>query len=262
MIIALKSAWHRLSGSQTVKLLILEFIVVLSGVLLAQVLQAWLVERSERQTAKAQLEGVVAAMHNSAELAIIRPRINMCMRDAIERVRDILADSAADRSDLDWLEVPEQMVLDETGIDSARPLLRRHYENDVIVTLSSAEFMNAYMRSGQDDELKAWSTLKLLRPENGPIDDEVRGQLLIALGEAERANRLLNEVSGVMYTRAQQMQIPTHQPTIDAIAASPKLCMNMAGFDGKVHGAALTRGELPDGRPLHPRVLAQLAAAQ
>ncbi|MBH5323367.1 hypothetical protein [Aurantiacibacter sediminis] len=259
MLLALKNAFSRLGASQTLRLLVLEFVVILGGVLAAQLLQDRFARNAEREAAEAQFESIAAALHNSAELAIIRPRMNLCMRDAIERVRDVLAVPGADRSELGWLETPEQMVLDETGIDAARPLLARHLEGDWMMRLSSAEYMNAYMRQGQDDELEAWSTLKLLRPENGPIDEATRGVLLRALGEAERANRLLVEVSGVMASRASELDTPTHDTTINGMAYSPKLCMAMVGYEDEAHGEAAQRGELPDGRPIHPRVLQQLA---
>ena len=262
MIVALKHAWKRLTASQTARLLVLEFAVVLSGVLVAQLLQDWFADRSEKRAAEAQLFGISAALHNSAELAIIRPRMDLCMRDAIEQVRDVLADPAADRTTLGWLEVPEQMVLDEAGIDSARPLLRRHYDNNVLMVLSSAQFMNHYMVTGQDDELAAWSQLKLLRPENGPISDDLRARMLLALSEAERTNRLLREVSGVMQGRAREMGIPVHQNTIDSMSNSPKLCTAMIAYDEEAHAAAAARGELPDGRALHPRVAALVRPAE
>ena len=262
MLVAIKSAWHRLSTSQTAKLLVLEFIVVLSGVLAAQVLQGWFAEREERNRAEARLAGITDALHNSAELAIIRRRVNICMLDAIERVRDVLADPGADRSGLDWIESPEQMVLDETGIDSARPLISRHYDPNVMRVLSSAQFMNEYMRTGQDEELEAWSQLKLLRPENGPISDVTRAGLLQALADAERSNRLLYEVSGVMGARAQQIGTPIHDDTIyNQMGRSPKLCMDQIGYSDEEHAAAASRGELPDGTALHPRIVSRLAGS-
>ncbi|HLL58322.1 MAG TPA: hypothetical protein VK391_00330, partial [Allosphingosinicella sp.] len=118
MLLLLKSRFIRLARSQTLRLLLLEFAVVLAGVLAAQVLQDWFAARAERARAGEQRAGVVAALHNSAELGDIRVRMYVCMRDRIERARDLLSGPNGSGAFAASLAVPEQMILDDAGWES------------------------------------------------------------------------------------------------------------------------------------------------
>lgn len=262
MLLVLKNGWHRLRRSQTVKLLTLEFVVVLAGVLGAQLLQGWFAEREERARAETSVRGIGMALHNSAELAQIRRAMALCMRNRIEQVRDALATTPIDQAGLDWVRVPEQNILDDPGIDAARPLITKIYGPEAMASFSLVEYAFDNLYAAQDDELAAWSTLSLLNPENGPVSPELRGELQAALAEAQRTNRLMFEVSGVMIRYTSELETPVHQNTIDGFAQSYKLCADMAGFTIEDHSAAAERGELPDGTPLHPRLIEDLAAGR
>ena len=260
MLLVMKNAWGKLHGSQTVKLLVLEFFVVLAGVLAAQVLQGWFADREERARARIMASGIGAALHNSAELALIRQRMSVCMRDRIELVRDALAAPAIDQSQLDWVRVPEQNILDDPGFDSARPLLTKVFGPEPMMHFNIVAFAFDNLYAAQDDELAAWQRLALLNPANGPVDERLRAELKLALAEAQRANRLMSEVAGIMRGQTEQLGTPVHDRTMKSFASSPKLCASMVGYTPAQHAGALKRGALPDGTPIHPRVLSQLAA--
>ena len=260
MLLLFKRGWRRLRTSQTLKVLTLEFIVVLAGVLCAQMLQGWFADREERNRAEVAVRGIGVALHNSAELAQMRLAMNLCMRDRIERVRDALASTPIDQSALDWVRVPEQNILDDPGIAASRPLITKVYGPEAMASFSLIEFAFDNLYVGQNDELAAWSTLALLNPQNGPISPELRGELQSALAQAQRANRLMAEVSGLMDNYTASMNTPRHEATIASFGKSYKLCAGMVGFSNEDHQAAAARGELPDGTALHPRVVAELAA--
>lgn len=255
MLAAIKSRWSRLTRSQTVRLLFLEFIVVLAGVLIAQLLQGWFEDRAERNRAQSQINGIATSLHNSAELAVMRQRMNLCIRDRIERVRDALASPTIDQSALEWVRVPEQNIMDDPGIDAARPLITKVYGPEQMVRFSLIEFAFDNLYAGQSDELAAWQTLSLLNPANGRVEPGLRPQLQLALAEAQRANRLMFEVSGIMKAQSEALTTPIHENTIDGFASSPKLCASMVGYTEDQHSDALEKGALPDGTPIHPRVL-------
>ncbi len=259
MIAALKNSWKRLSKSQTVKLLFLEFIVVVAGVLVAQLLQSWLADREERARAMTQAQGIAMSLHNSAELAVIRQRMGPCMLDRLERVTDALATETIDQSSLGWVRVPEQNIMDNPGIDAARPLITKVFGAEQMMTFSLIEFAFDKLYEGQDAELAAWDRLSILNPANGPVSESVRGDLQLALADARQANRLMWEVSGIMRAQSGAMGTPVHDNTISQFASSPKLCAQMAGYSEAEHAAALEQGELPDGTAIHPRALKRIA---
>ncbi|MWV27321.1 hypothetical protein [Aurantiacibacter rhizosphaerae] len=256
----IKSAFRRLSKSHTAKLLVLEFIVVLSGVLAAQLLQGWFAEREERARAQNQIEGIATALHNSAELAVMRQRMNLCMIDRIETLRDALAAPQIDQDSLTWVRVPEQNLLDDPGIEAARPLITKAFGPETMIPFNLVEFVYENMYIAQDAELAAWSKLSLLNPENGPVGPDLRGEMQLALAEARKSNRLMIEVSGMMRNYSRQLGTPVHEHTIEGFATSPKLCAAMVAYSDDEHAAAAERGELPDGTQVHPRALERVAS--
>lgn len=256
VLLLLKSRFIRLARSQTVRLLLLEFTVVLAGVLAAQVLQDWFAGRAERARAAEQRAGVVAALHNSAELGDIRVRMYVCMRDRIERARDLLSGPNGSDAFAAALTVPEQMILDDAGWESARPLLTKYFGTNDAMVFSAIQFLNDQMDVAQDTEFAAWQRLTLLRPENGPVTPGLRAQLQVALADAQRANRLLYEAGQVVYRRSRELEIPTHAATLTAFSKSGKLCAAMIAYPPERHTAAAAKGRLADGTPLHPRLRA------
>lgn len=262
MIVAIKHAWKRLTASQTLKLLVLEFLVVLAGVLCAQLLQGWFADREERARAETTIVGIGTSLHNSAELAQVRGLMHVCLRDRIETLRDALAEPVIDQSQLAWVRPTEQTIQDNPGIDAARPLITKVYGAEQMMRFSLIEFAFDQLYAGQTDELAAWQTLSLVNPANGPVPAELRGDLQLALAEAQRSERLMYEVSGIMAANSQALGTPVHENTVWQFSQSPKLCASMAGYSQEEHREALARGELPDGSPIHPRVLAEVVAEQ
>lgn len=258
MILAIKNAFRRLTTSQTIKLLFLEFLVVLAGVLAAQLLQQWLEDRAERNRAQVQVAGIATSLHNSAELAVIRQRMSVCMLDQIERLNEALSQPGIDQSELGWVRVPEQNIMDNPGIDAARPLITKVYGADMMMRFSLIEFAFDKLYEGQDRELAAWERLSVLNPASGPVSEDARLELQFALAEARQANRLMTEVSGIMRAQSEGLQAPVHENTIEAFAKSPKLCADMVGYSDEEHREALQNGELPDGTKLHPRAMERL----
>ncbi len=259
MLAALKSRLSRLTRSQTLKILIAEFIVVLAGVLVAQLLQGWLGDRAERARAETEVRGIAASLHNSAELAVIRQRMAVCMLDKLERVNDALSQDRIDQSGLEWVRVPEQNIMDDPGIAAARPLITKIYGADQMMRFSLIEFAFDKLYEGQDRELAAWDRLAILNPDNGPMPETLRGELRLALADARQANRLMSEVSSIMRAQSEALGTPVHDNTLKNFAASPKLCADMVSFSDEEHSAALQEGELPDGSPVHPRAMERLA---
>jgi hypothetical protein len=258
VLLLLKSRFIRLARSQTARLLLLEFTVVLAGVLAAQVAQDWFQGRAERARAGEQRSGVVAALHNSAELGDIRMRMYVCMQDRIERVRDLLAGQEGSDSFVASLTVPEQMILDDAGWESARPLLTKYFGTNDAMVFSAIQFLIDQMDTAQDIELAAWQRLTLLRRENGPLTPGLRAELQIALADAHRANRLLYEAGQVVHTRSRALKVPTHAATLAGFAKSGKLCATMIAHPPDRHSAAAAKGRLADGTPLHPRLRAAM----
>jgi hypothetical protein len=254
MLLLLKSRLTRLVRSQTARLLLLEFAVVLAGVLAAQVLQDWFAGRAERARAAEQRGGVVAALHNSAELGDIRVRMYVCMRDRIERARDVLKGPSDSDAFTATVTVPEQMILDDAGWESARPLLTKYFGTNDAMVFSSIQFLINQMDTAQDTELAAWQLLTLLRRENGPVTPELRAELQVALAHAERANRLLYEAGQVVYSRSRALEVPTHDATLASFSKSGKLCATMVAYPPERHAAAAAKGQMADGTPLHPRL--------
>lgn len=260
MLLLLKSRFIRLARSQTARLLLLEFTVVLAGVLAAQVLQDWFAGRAERARAREQRAGVVAALHNSAELGDIRGRMYVCMLDRIERARDALSQPKGSNSFAATLTVPEQMILDDAGWESARPLLTKYFGTNDAMVFSSIQFLIDQMDAAQDTELAAWQRLTLLRPKNGPLTPGLTAELQIALADAERANRLLYEAGGVVHTRSRALKVPIHTATLADFSKSGKLCAAMVAYPSERHAAAAANGTLADGTALHPRLIAAMQA--
>jgi hypothetical protein len=254
VLLILKSRFIRLVRSQTARLLLLEFAVVLAGVLAAQVLQDWFASRAERARAAEQRSGVIAALHNSAELGDIRLRMYVCMLDRIERTRDLLSGSDGSDAFAASLSVPEQMILDDAGWESARPLLTKYFGTDDAMVFSSMQFLIDQMDAAQDTELAAWQRLTLLRPENGPVTPELRAQLQVALADAARANRLLYEAGRAVYGRSRLLEVPTHDATVAGFSTSSKLCAAMVAYPPERHAAAAAKGQLADGTAVHPRL--------
>lgn len=239
MLTALKSQLNRLSVLGTAKVLFLEFIVVVMGVLVAQLLQEWFADREERARAKIQVEGIAGALHNSAELAVMRQRMGPCILDGLERVGEALAQDRIDQSALGWVRVPEQNIMDNPGIDAARPLITKVFGPEQMMHFSLIEFAFDKLYEGQDRELAAWDRLSLLNPANGPVRESLRGDLQLALADAREANRLMWEVSGIMRKQSEGLGTPVHEQTIKSFASSPKLCASMVGYTPEQHAAAL-----------------------
>lgn len=258
MLAAMKSGFDRLATGQTVKLLFFEFVVVVLGVLVAQLLQEWFADREERARAQTQANGIAVSLHNSAELAVIRQRMGPCMLDRLEQVGEALAQSSIDQSALGWVRVPEQTILDNPGISAARPLITKVFGAEKMMTFSLVEYAFDKLYEGQDKELAAWDRLTVLNPASGPVRESVRGDLQLALADARQANRLMYEVSGLMRAQTEAMGTPVHANTIKGFSGSPKLCANMAGFTDEQHAAAMKRGELPDGTTIHPKALERI----
>ena len=156
VLLLLKSRLVRFAQSPTTRLLLLEFAVVLAGVLAAQLLQDWFAGRAERARATEQRAGVVAAFHNSAELGDIRMRMYVCMLDRIERARDALGGAGGSDAFAADLTVPEQMILDDAGWESARPLLTKYFGTNDAMIFSLMQFLIDQMDAAQDIELAAW----------------------------------------------------------------------------------------------------------
>ena len=258
MLTALKSQMNRLASMHTAKMLFLEFIVVVMGVLVAQLLQEWFADREEHARAQIQVEGIARALHNSAELAVMRQRMGPCMLDGLERVGEALAQDRIDQSALGWVRVPEQNIMDNPGIDAARPLVTKVFGPEKMMHFSLIEFAFDKLYEGQDKELAAWDRLSLLNPANGPVREGARGDLQLALADARQANRLMWEVSGIMRAQSKGLGTPVHEQTIQSFASSPKLCANMVAYTQEQHAEALKRGELPDGKAIHPQALQRL----
>ncbi|MFA9201624.1 MAG: hypothetical protein ACEQR8_10675 [Cypionkella sp.] len=253
--------FKRLRRMRAARLLLLEFVVVLAGVLAAQLLQDWFANRAERARAGEARTGIVNALHNTAELADIRMRMNLCMLDRIERARDVLAGRGGQDAFLLELRVPEQQILDDPGFEAARPLLAKHFGPRDAMIFSSIQYLQDQMNAAQDTELAAWQRLALLRPDNGPLDPALRAELQLALADAARANRLLAEAGSVVFGHAEELKVPRHARTLELFAQSPKLCAAMVGYPRDRHGEAAKAGRLPDGNPLHPRLQTLLAPA-
>lgn len=262
MLFTLKSRAVDVTRSKTARLLLLEFTVVLTGVLAAQVLQDWFAGRAERARATEQRAGVVAALHNSAELGDIRVRMYACMRDRIERVRDVLSGQNGSDAFVPTLTVPEQMILDDTGWESARPMLTKYFGTDDAMMFSSIQYLINQMDAAQDTELAAWQRLTLLRRENGPVSPRLRAELQIVLADAARTNRLLYEAGKAVYGRSRALNVPTHARTLAGFSTSNKLCANMVTYPADQHAAAAAKGQLADGTPLHPRLQATIQKRQ
>lgn len=262
MLPVYKSRFDRLTSSKTVRLLLLEFTVVLAGVLAAQLLQDVFAGRAERARAAEQRAGVIAALHNSAELGDIRVRMYACMLDRIERVRDVLGGPNGDQAFAASLTVPEQMILDDAGWESARPLLTKYFGTVDAMKFSSVQYLIHQMDAAQDTELAAWQRLTLLRPENGPVTPGLRAELQVALADAARANRLLKEAGGVVYARGRDLNVPMHANTLAGFSGSGKLCAAMVAYPAERHAAAAAKGQLADGTPLHPRLQAAMQSRQ
>lgn len=258
MLPALKSRMRRLAVIQTTKLLFLEFVVVVMGVLVAQLLQEWFADREERARANTQVQGIAASLHNSAELALIRQRMGPCMLDRLERIGEALAQDNIDQSSLGWVRVPEQNIMDNPGISAARPLITKVFGAEPMMNFSLIEFAFDKLYEGQDKELAAWDRLAVLNPANGTVRESMRADLQLALADARQANRLMWEVSGIMRKQSEALGTPVHQNTIKGFAGSPKLCANMAGFSQKQHADSLKQGKLPDGMAIHPKALERL----
>lgn len=256
MLFVFKSHVLNITRSKTTRLLLLEFTVVLAGVLAAQVLQDWFAGRAERARATEQRAGVVAALHNSAELGDIRVRMYACMRDRIERARDLLSGPNGSEAFAATLTVPEQMILDDSGWESARAMLTKYFGTDDAMMFSSIQYLINQMDAAQDTELAAWQRLTLLRRENGPVSPRLRAELQIALADAARTNRLLYEAGQAVYARSRALKVPTHARTLAGFSTSDKLCANMVTYPANQHAAAAAKGQLADGTPLHPRLQA------
>ena len=231
-----------MTGSQTIRLLFLEFIVVLAGVLAAQLLQGWLADRAERDRARTQVQGIAMSLHNSAELALIRQRMTVCMMDRLERITEVLAQDEIDQSALGWVRVPEQNIMDDPGIEAARPLITKVFGPEIMMNFSLIEFAFDKLYEGQDIELAAWDRLSILNPDNGRVGEGARGELQLALADARMANRQMLEVSGLMRQQAENLGTPFHENTINSFATSPKLCANMVAYSDDEHSEALERG--------------------
>lgn len=214
MFIALKQRIEQLDGPKWAAIFVFEFVVVLLGVLTAQMLQ----ERFEAQQAKSSFDASREALNrqldNVGTSLILRGLQARCVTDNLRRIVESV-EAGRSLPDGVFTTHPPRGFGDLTVWDGTLAAQTRQYLSPQEAT--AYEFLGLVagdLRAARLDEERDWATLALAKNNAARLGDAGRTQVLLA------ANSLLHAYEGwerAPATTAGLMQAIGSQPNSDQI---------------------------------------------
>lgn len=238
----------KVTGRRWLRLFVFEFFVILLGVLAAQGLQSWFVDRSERRAAvaaKATLDRNLASIALSAE---IRLRSMTCFNDRVGKIAIALRAGAQPKISLT---PPNEALVIDLGWSGGVPaLIADHYNDETVEHYANASLWAESLRRHQSAEQVSWHDLGRLSPLLGEVTQSDRS---IAKGSVIGAIHSLRNIyyaATHLRTHAIEMNNAPDLAELKLYRAQSDPCRAAMGYLLEEHGAAGRQNRLVTGEPL------------
>lgn len=195
---------HRLR--RTARLFFFEFIVVLLGVLAAQMLQSWAADASARAETDQAIERSRAEALRALLIANYWLKVGPCLRDRVGEIARVAAEGgtlSAKQIGRPALPLPNTLAWPE----STTLVARRVYGQQFVDRYASVALNASISRREQDAIARDWASFELLDPALGPTSESDRASVRLAATQIRASIRLLMVNGEFVRALAKQMQI-------------------------------------------------------
>lgn len=238
MFLFLKSKWSETGLRKWIWLFGFEFLVVLSGVLIAQMLQ----ERFEQQRDKARFQTTLNVLNEQLRDAgtslIIRSLQTECVQSNIAEIRGAIRSNSEDVSRLIFDDPPQPPAIISVWSSETAREARRYLSPDEVKSYDWISNLSDYVMSTRLEENKWWSQIKMAGDRLGNLTEDERSAVILATYNLEQAYATWEDAAPTIAYVMKQFEI---EPELEIIK-------NM--HDGKKVCAAEVRKQLPEFRKL------------
>ena len=220
MFHSVRNWWGNGSGKVALRLFLFEFLVVVAGVLTAQVLASWVADRSEQQAVKEEDRRVRYEIGRTRQVARIWTAAAPCLVDRVERVARLA--STADSVDASDLKMPRFIgyTVEPYSSDMNREFHDRfgneRVDNYAVVMAASVTIVNTYR-----DVRRGWDRLALLDPALGQSSAEDRSTVRDVAVQLRSQLELIRTSAEMIELTAATLQIPPLVSGADFGAVAP-----------------------------------------
>lgn len=206
-------------GRRVAALFVFEFVVVLLGVLAAQLLQGWFADRGDARRAREAVVALDLEAKRFATVAEYRLRAHACETGRLARLMKIIrSGEVADEAERVTPIMPMPLVTEWS--DATRAVVGRHETNRALNRYDSLRLMGQMISERQRQLENQWADFRLLAPEARSPDD--RGALALA---AARALGLLTMIDmNAAYVRQYTAKIEPDGKALAALAQMDHPC--------------------------------------
>lgn len=220
-------------GRRLAQLFAFEFIVVLLGVLTAQLLQDWFSERRDARLARAIVASFEQETKRFVTTAEYRARVHQCEMARLARLGELIRTGRpATEAERETPLMPMPVITEWS--DELRQLVTRHV-NAQAVGKHDAMLVLARMVSERQRQLEdQWADFLLLAPE--ALDPENKGELALA---AARSSGLLSAIDmNMSFVRQYAPDVQPDGKSLERLAAMEHPCSGAAARPVAVPGNA------------------------
>lgn len=180
-------------GRRLAALFVFEFVVVLFGVLAAQLLQDWFSARGDVRRAREAVAALDEETKRFATVAEYRLRAHKCETDRLERLTAVIrSGEAASEAERATPIMPMPIVTEWS--DSTRALVARHGSSRTLNRYDALRLL-AHMISERQRQLEnQWADFRLLAPEVRSTQD--RGVLALAAARSQGLLTMIDSNAG------------------------------------------------------------------
>ena len=175
-------------GRRLAQLFAFEFIVVLLGVLAAQLLQDWFSERRDARLAHAAVGSFDEEVKRFVTTAEYRLRVHQCEIGRLARLRELIrTGGSATEAERESPLMPMPAITEWS--DEMRQLVARHVSSQALNRHGAMRILAQMISERQRQLEDQWADFRLLAPE--ALDSENKGELALA---AARSSGLLSAI--------------------------------------------------------------------
>jgi hypothetical protein len=203
---AFPSGFRWLRFRRAGRLFLFEFVVVLLGVLAAQMLQSWAADASARAETDQVIERSRAEALRALLIANYWLKVGPCLRDRVGEIARVAAEGGTLRAkDIGRPALPLPNTL--AWPESTTLVARRIYGQQFVDRYASVALDASISRREQDAIARDWASFELLDPALGPTSASDRANVRLAATQIRASIRLLMVNGEFVRTLAKQMRI-------------------------------------------------------
>lgn len=191
---------------RTARLFLFEFVVVLLGVLAAQMLQSWVADASARNETDQAIERSRADTIHLLLIANYWLKVGPCLQNRVAQIaRAAAAGQTLSANEIGRPALP--LPTDMTWPESTTLVARRVYGERLVDQHGSLALNASISRREQDAISRDWPSFELLDPRLGPASAADRANVRLAATRIRASVRLLMVNGDFVRTLAKQMRI-------------------------------------------------------